>query len=83
MPQSYSQFKWYAPQIGLKIQISQKRKSNGHRSSRQYSKGHKSAGPLLQTTWNQEPYYNSISQARNWLHVATTMSQIMKYQMAV
>lgn len=42
------------------------------------------AGPLLQTTWNQSGYYNDFCPDSNGVHaptgcVATAMAQIMKY----
>jgi hypothetical protein len=37
-------------------------------------------GPLMQTTWNQSPYYNALCPGGSVTGcVATTMSQIMKY----
>jgi len=44
------------------------------------SKGIKGAGPLLQTTWDQSPYYNQLCPTGTPTGcVATAMSQIMRY----
>jgi len=44
------------------------------------AKGVKAAGPLLETLWNQEPYYNDLCPQNTPIGcVATAMSQIMRY----
>jgi len=83
-PVILSRFDWYAKQVSnaakskySKIDVKAEWKSilDG-----KISKGTETIGPLLQTTWDQSPYYNQLCPpATPTGCVATAMSQIMRY----
>lgn len=75
---------WYAKQVVYAAKNKTSDKSLKEEWSNilegKISKGVKGAGPLLTTTWNQEPYYNLLCPTGTPTGcVATAMSQIMRY----
>ncbi|MGE0078058.1 MAG: C10 family peptidase [Bacteroidales bacterium] len=83
-PVVLKRFEWYAKLIDIAVKaksgdVALKKKwedlINGN-----IEKGNNAVGPLLQTIWNQEPYYNQLCPTGTPTGcVATAMSQIMKY----
>ena len=83
-PVILKRFEWYAKQIDHATTL----KSNKSNVKKEWttliegkdSKNYEAVGPLLQTTWNQSPYYNQLCPAETPTGcVATAMSQIMRY----
>lgn len=83
-PAMQKRFEWYAKQVEqaakLKAAKSDVRKEWKTILEGKTTKGEKTVGPLLQTTWNQSPYYNDLCPTGTPTGcVATAMSQIMNY----
>ena len=76
----------YDHQIGYWKSVSRKKAAkSGERPATSVGNGtYWSIGPLLETKWNQSPYYNEMCPTRNGRHcvagcVATAMAQIIRY----
>jgi len=83
-PVILKRFEWYATQVdhatNLKLNKNDVKKEWAALIEGKVSKAYSAAGPLLQTTWNQSPYYNQLCPTGTPTGcVATAMSQIMRY----
>lgn len=83
-PVILARFDWYAKQVthAAKSKFSKSNVKEEWKSilEGKVTKGLKGAGPLLQTTWDQSPYYNQLCPTGTPTGcVATAMSQIMRY----
>lgn len=83
-PVILKRFEWYAKQVDHAATLKSSKKDIEiewlELTEGKYAKAYKVAGPLLQTTWDQSPYYNQLCPTGTPTGcVATAMSQIMKY----